>query len=294
MKPFVAALAFVMVPAVASALEPVSQMQPWSSASGVVKTTEMYCGMVFCPPAVTVGRTKISGPLAVDLAAYAGNKVTVLGTKNAGTLEAAGFAAGDSKNFVTGTVTNTNTCAAGEKCDPHWAIKMGNYLISVDSNPTLDKALPSLEGSTVTLRGVTTPFTCPVGADCVRLDSGTFKWNSGTDISVKGSYTKDQYALNGETGVLSSATGSSIPTSGTVKTGGSGEVWATGKIGFDPIGGGAVLRVTSSKEVGYGGAGGFINPMLSTGANVGRAAGTTGANGAAATPASTANGGFHH
>ena len=293
MKRFAVVLAFAtMVPAVASAegaaLKPISQMQPWASVSGEVKTELLMCaGFLPCPPKVTIGRTTINGPLAEDLAAFKGKQVTVLGTKDPfGALTATGFAQGSTKNFVTGTVINTNVCAANERCLPHWAIQMGDYKISINDNDTLNKVLPALAGATITLRGKTTPFTCPVGAMCARLDSGTFAWDSGTDIRVKGDYVNNHFGLNGEIGRITFPGGGSLPVEGNVMNA-NGPVWITGKIGTDPISKQPVLKSTSATPVTH-----YGFPLPNGGMNVGRGADTNGATNAAA--ADTQNAGFAH
>lgn len=289
-----AALATLALPLTASAVPSsegpmIHPVAPKTQVTGTVKVAYPRCRG--CLPVVSIENgtewTRITGDLALDVAAFDGKTVTVKGEPgNDGALSANGFAPGKSADFVTGTVVLASPdCPPNARCAAKVYLDTGDRKIVVTDG--WQYGLTALEGAKVTLRGEVVHYRC-LGCE------STLTVNEDRNILVRARIEKLAHGMNGQTHIGTKDNGETVLISGKKwEDRNFASVWLSGKMTTERISGAPMFRATSaSKSIPVIPAvDPFLpRPVVSDGSNVSRDAGTTGGAAANPAPAGTAAG----
>ena len=292
MKHLLAALTLLALPLSAFATPSdegpmIHPVAPKTQVTGKVSVAYPRCPG--CLPVVSIGEgadwTRVTGDLALDVAAFDGKVVTVKGEPgDSGALKANGFAPGASSDFVTGTIELASPdCPPNARCAAKVYINTGDRKIVVKDG--WQYGLTGLEGAKVTLRGEVVHYRCLGCESTLTLDD--------RNIWVRARIEKLPHGMNGQTHTGTLDNGESLLISGRKwEDRNFATVWMSGKMTFERISGIPMFKATSaSKAVPVLPA---VNPFgprpLGDGSNVARDAGTTGGVASNPAPVGTAQG----
>ena len=203
-----------------------------------------------CAPVVRIEngdtKTRVRGELALEVAAFDGETVTLTGAAGKkGEFEANGFAPGKESAFITGTVELVKfRCPPGARCIAI-ARTPKVYLNTVDGRRILvaqpdakDIGLLQLEGALVTVRG---DVKKPRGGE------PTLYPETKKNLFVKAFLEKFKRGMNGQTHRATLQNGETILVSGST-LGDKTTVWMSGKMGQERISGAAMFEATSASD----------------------------------------------